>query len=106
MIDEAQEWEDIWDARMQGLEAAFGKSDDVLLHATTPFDIGLDLGGSPDVVTFSNYTSGKLHVTSDLIGCVDQKPNSHGHYELAIAHQGEEDWGVDIICRQELCLSQ
>ena len=84
---------------MQGLEAAFGKSDNIHLHAPIPFEAGLDLGGSPDVVTFSNYTNGKLYVTADLIGCADQKPNSHGNYELAVAHQGEEDWGVDIICR-------
>ena len=68
-----------------------------MVHATIPFDIGLDLSGSPDVVTFSEYTNGKLYVTADLIGS-EQRPNSRGSYELAVAHQGQEDWGVDIIC--------
>jgi hypothetical protein len=98
MSNEVDEWQKIWDARMKGLEAHFGTCDKVHLHAIIPFEIGLDLGGSPDVVTFSEYTSGKLYVTADLIGS-EQKPNSYGNYELAVAHQGEEDWGVDIICR-------
>jgi len=98
-MTEDSEWQKVWDARMKGLEAAFGRSDKTHLHATIPFDLGIDLGGSPDVVSFSGFTNGKLYVTTDLIGCTDQKPNSQGNYELAVAHQGDEDWGVDIICR-------
>ncbi|MEW6534566.1 MAG: suppressor of fused domain protein [Candidatus Auribacterota bacterium] len=84
---------------MRGLEATFGKSDDIHLHALVPFEYGIHLGGSPDIVSFSGFTSGKLYVTTELIGYTDQKPNSEGNYELAIAHKGDEDWGVNIICR-------
>ena len=98
-MSDDKEWQEIWDARMMGLESTFGKCDKTHLHSTIPFDLGIDLGGSPDVISFSGFTNGKLYVTADLIGCADQKPNSHGNYELAVAHQGDEDWGVDIICR-------
>jgi hypothetical protein len=98
MSNKSDEWQKIWDSRMEGFERNFGKCDDIVLHATIPFEVGLDLGGSPDVVTFSEYINGKLYVTADLIGS-EQTPNSHGNYELAVAHQGKEDWGVDIICR-------
>ena len=98
MTDEEM-WEEIWNARMRGLEASFGKCDDTVLHAVVPFELGLNVDGSPDVVSFSNFTSGRLYVTAELIGSESQKPNSHGNYELAIAHQGDEKWGVDIICR-------
>jgi len=90
-------WEMSWDARMAGFESHFGKCDENVLHATIPFQLGFDLGGSPDVVTFSSYTNGQLYITSDLLGS-EQKPNSHGQYELAVVHQGEENWGVEIIC--------
>ncbi|MFZ5571502.1 MAG: suppressor of fused domain protein [Thermodesulfobacteriota bacterium] len=98
-MSEENEWQEIWDARMFGLESAFGKCDETHLHAMIPFGLGQDIGGSPDVVSFSDFTNGKLYVTTDLIGCEDQKPNSHGNYELAVAHQEDEDWGIDIICR-------
>jgi hypothetical protein len=98
MTDDADEWQRVWDARMAGLESHFGKCDRIHLHAPVPFCFGLETGGSPDVVTFSAYTDGKLYVTADLIGS-EQKPNSHGNYELAVVHQGKEDWGVGIICR-------
>jgi len=98
MSDEADDWQRVWDARMAGLESHFGKSDDTHLHGTIPFEFGLEVGGSPDVVTFSKYTAGKFYVTADLIGS-EQKPNSHGNYELAVVHEGADDWGVNIICR-------
>lgn len=98
-MTEKNGWQEIWDAHIQGLEAAFGKSDDIHLHAPIPFDLGIEIGGSPDVVSFSGFTNGKLYVTTELIGCTDQKPNSQGNYELAVAHQGDEQWGVNIICR-------
>jgi len=98
MTKDPSQWQQVWNFRMKGLESKFGKCDSVVLHAQTPFEVGLDLGGSPDVVSFSAYTEGKLYVTADLIGST-QHPNSHGNYELAIAHRGKEDWGIEIICR-------
>ncbi|MCU7858969.1 MAG: suppressor of fused domain protein [Candidatus Thiodiazotropha sp. (ex Lucinoma kastoroae)] len=97
-MSEEDNWEELWDARMQGMEKTFGPHDDSVLHGTIPFHIGQDLGGSPDVVMFSKYTDGKLYVTADLIGS-EQTPNSAGNYELAVVHKGDEDWGVNIICQ-------
>ncbi|NMC21830.1 MAG: suppressor of fused domain protein [Thermogutta sp.] len=98
MSYETDDWQRVWDARMAGLERHFGKCDQTVLHAAIPFEFGLNMGGSPDVVMFSRYTTGKLYVTAGLIGS-GQKPNSRGNYELAVVHQGDEDWGVGIICR-------
>ena len=96
MSEEKDEWQIGWEARMAGLESNFSKCDDNVLHGVVPFMLGRQMGGSPDIVTFSSYTKGKLYVTADLLGS-DQKPNSHGNYELAVVHQGEEKWGVGII---------
>lgn len=97
-MSEEDSWEELWDARIQGMEKTFGPHDDSVLHGTIPFHLGQDSGGSPDVVMFSKYTDGKLYVTADLIGS-EQAPNSVGNYELAVVHKGEEDWGVNIICQ-------
>lgn len=91
-------WEDLWDARIEKMQQAFGPNDDRVLHGTIPFHLGQDLGGAPDLVTFSSFTDGVLYVTAELIGS-KQVPNSSGNYELAVAHQGDEDWGVGIICQ-------
>ena len=95
-MSEEDNWEELWDSRIQGMEKTFGLHDDSVLHGTIPFHIGQDLGGSPDVVMFPKFTDGKLYVTADLIGS-EQTPNSAGNYELAVVHKGDEDWGVNII---------
>lgn len=92
-------WEELWDTRIAAMNARFGPVDDLVLHATIPFEVGLDLGGGPDLVTFSSFTDGRLYVTAELIGNSDQIPNAEGAYELALVHKGDEDWGVDIISR-------
>lgn len=97
-MTEDDEWGQLWDARIIGMENFFGAMGDNVLHAPVPFEMGLECGGSPDVVTFSNYTNGTLYVTSNLIGYDGQIPNSTGNYELAVAHSGSQKWGVRIIC--------
>ncbi len=97
-MSEDENWEELWDARINGMEKTFGAHDNSVLHGTIPFHLGQDLGGSPDVVMFSKYTNGILYVTADLIGS-EQAPNSSGKYELAVVHNGSEDWGVNIICQ-------
>lgn len=91
-------WEKLWDARVKGMEQTFGPHAPEVLHALVPFHIGQDIGGSPDVVIFPSFTNGALYVTAELI-CSEQPPNSMGNYELAVAHQGDEQWGVNIICQ-------
>lgn len=92
------DWEERWDARLEGMKGAFGASAGSVLHAAIPFEIGQDLGGSPNFMMFPEFTDGTLYVTADLIGS-EQKPNSVGQYELAIAHREDEDWGVDLIAQ-------
>lgn len=96
-MDEETNWEDVWDARLAGMVKFFGPNDDSVLHSAIPFEVGQDLGGSPDVVTFSQYANGILYVTADLIGS-KQIPNADGQYELAILHPEDEEWGYEIIC--------
>lgn len=94
--DDRQRW---WDARIAAATAVFGQQSDMVLHAAVPFFMGQDIGGKPDVVMFPNFLEGTLYMTAALIGDEDQPPNSHGKYELAIAHAPGEDWGVNIICQ-------
>ena len=96
---EDDKWERLWKARIAAAESAFGPQSDNVLHATIPFSLGNDLGGSPDVVMFPKFLDGTLYMTADLIGDGDQPPNSAGQYELAIAHFSGEEWGVRIICQ-------
>lgn len=98
VMSEEDSWEELWDARVKGMEQSFGPHDETVLHGTIPFYLGQDLGGNPDVVMFSKYTDGRLYVTADLIGS-EQAPNSAGNYELAVVHKGDESWGVNIICQ-------
>jgi Suppressor of fused protein (SUFU) len=97
-MSEEDNWEELWDARIKGMEKTFGPHDETVLHGTIPFYLGQDIGGTPDIVMFSKYTDGKLYVTADLIGS-EQTPNSAGNYELAVVHKDEENWGVNIICQ-------
>jgi len=91
---------DLWNDRLTALESLFGKSDDVVGHAVVPFFLGVDAGGAADVVYFKSHFPGRLAVTADLIGCGNQKRNSLGNYELAIAHRDStEDWGANLIAR-------
>ena len=96
--DEA--FEKLWDDRLKGLESLYGKSDDMVGHAVVPFHLGADVGGAADIVYFKNHVPGCLAVTAELIGCEDQKRNSLGNYELAVAHRSDDEpWGANLISR-------
>lgn len=98
-LDECDSQE-LWHERLAALESLYGKSDDVVGHAIVPFFFGADAGGAPDIVYFRSHIRGRLAVTADLIGCDDQKRNSLGNYELAIAHRDpNEDWGSNLLSR-------
>ncbi len=98
-MDKNRTFEEVWDERLNGMKQFFGESDNTVLHGTIPFFLGQEMGGSPDVVQFSNFTDGILYVTSELIGHEEQVPNSQGQYELAIVHPPDEEWGINIICQ-------
>jgi suppressor of fused protein SUFU len=96
MTDEPDAWED---ERLAALEKAFGRADDVVWHATVPFDFGPEAGGAADVVVFRGHVPGLLAVTSELIGRDDQVASTLGNYELAIAHRDDESWGPNLIAQ-------
>ena len=93
------EWSAWWDARMAAMDRVLGPHDDMVGHATTPFEVGADLGGGADVVYFRAQPSGVIAVTSELIGRDDQAPNELGNYELMICQRPDAEWGADIISR-------
>jgi hypothetical protein len=89
-----------FEIRLRGLESALGPADDVYLHGVVPFFVGLESGGTPDVVAFSNYDpNGKLYVTCELVGTKDQVPNECGQYELAVCQAEPEEWGLDLVLK-------
>jgi len=89
------EWKKTWDARLAALESVLGPSEDNVLHATVPFD----LGGQADVLTFRQQIAGRVAATCELLGEPSQKRNLQGTFELAIAHRDDDDWGPNVISR-------
>lgn len=91
IVDELQE-------RQRGLETLLGSADEMHLHGVVPFAFGLECGGTPDVLTFSQYTDqGKLYVTCELAGTDDQPPNEVGQYELAVCQKEPDTWALNLI---------
>lgn len=91
------QWKRWWNARTEAMEAVLGEMDGEVLHAAIPFQLGVDLGGTADVVSFSQNLDGIAYVTSELIGMDDQAPGELGNYELMICHRTPCDWGPRII---------
>jgi hypothetical protein len=95
---EDSQWQLWWDARVAALEKVLGKSDEMHLHAMIPFDMGPELGGAADVISFSKHLQkGIVYTTSELIGRDDQVQSRLGNYELAICHRKEDRYGPGII---------
>lgn len=94
-----KQWARWWSARQKAIEKVLGSMDDVVRHATIPFEVGYKLGGAADVVSFSKGLDGIAYVTADLIGNEKQIPNQLGSYELMICHRTQSDWGPDTISR-------
>lgn len=95
--DDADEFQRWWDARVSAMENVLGKSHNMHGHAVIPFEFGPDMGGAADIIYFHEHIHGIVSVTSELIGCDEQKFNSLGNYELMICHRDEEEWGANII---------
>jgi hypothetical protein len=91
------QWKRWWNARTEAMEAVLGEMDSEVLHATIPFQLGIDLGGAADLVTFSRNLDGIAYVTSELIGMDNQAPGELGNYELMICHRTPSDWGPHVI---------
>jgi hypothetical protein len=87
--------------RVTGIESLLGPADNMHLHGVIPFFVGVELGGTPDVLTFSSYTpKGKLYVTCELVGTEEQPTNQDGHqYELAVCQAEPETWALNLILK-------
>ncbi len=83
--------EDAFEARIRGLESIFGPADPDMLEGAIPMAFGFELGGNPDIVSFSNHAAGRVYVTAELVGSEDYPPNRDGAYELAFAHPDDQD---------------
>jgi len=99
MHEAEDEWTAWWNARVAAMDRILGPHDDLVGHATVPFDVGADLGGAADIVYFQVKPSGVVAVTSELIGRDDQVENQLGNYELMICERSDAEWGAGIISR-------
>jgi hypothetical protein len=100
---DSEDWTQLWDARIAALENVLGKQDAHHLHGVIPFQAGPELGGAADVIRFRHHVIGIVYVTSELIGCNEQKQNSLGNFELMVCHPEEDDWGPWIIGQLAHC---
>lgn len=91
------DWQALWDARQAALESVLGPMDDTVLHAGIPFELGMELGGRPDIVMFRNHVPGVAYVTAELIGDGRQIPNGSGEYELMVVLREEHPWAPNLI---------
>ena len=89
---ENDNWERIWEARKLALENILGRSNECVLHAAMP----LQLGGEADVLVFSRGDNGIAYVTADLTGELGE---SDADYELMICTPEESDWAPNIVSK-------
>jgi hypothetical protein len=82
---EAYDKEKWWNPRVKALEKILGPQGKMDLHAPIFFDVGAEMGGAPDVHTFTRHKKGVVaYVTAELIGRDNQVPNEMGNYEMMI----------------------
>lgn len=93
MNESNDEYELLWNARIEGLRPIFGKPDDHVFHSPIPFY----LGGDADVLPFSNHCGGTAYVTADLTVPREDNDTSAADYELVICHRPHNEWGPNII---------
>ena len=90
------EWEEIWDTRLQGLTRVLGKAENKVFHAFVPFEFG----GFADVLTFAGFVRGKTYVTADCTGPGTSQLRSRlGNYELMICVKKPEPAAADFISK-------
>ncbi len=74
-----------WQPRVKALEKILGPQGAMDLHAPIFFDAGSELGGAPDVHTFTRHKKGVVaYVTAELIGRDNQPASELGNYEIMI----------------------
>jgi hypothetical protein len=86
------DWEEVWNARVDALASVLGCAHENVFHAPFPFM----LGGQADVVAFLRHLDGAVYVTSELTG----KPDAcYADYELMICHRSQDKWGPNVLSR-------
>src|SRR5262249_13023287 len=74
-----------WKPRIEALEVILGPQGKMDLHAPIFFDMGAEMGGAPDIHTFTRHVKGVVaYVTAELIGRDNQPANELGNYEIVI----------------------
>lgn len=89
---EKDEWEKIWDTRVNALSDVLGQTIDNIYHAPHPFK----LGGNADVICFREHLKGFVYVTADLTGTPEY---TYTDYELMICTRNPDNWAPNIISR-------
>ncbi len=90
------DWQKIWDARIEALTRALGEPGDTVFHSPVPFH----LEGFADVVPFPSYVTGMTYVTADLTGPESaQIDNALGNYELMICLQKDTPAAAGLISK-------
>jgi hypothetical protein len=86
------DWQEVWDARLDAISEVLGQPHGNVYHAPHPFA----LGGQADVIMYAKHRNGIAYVTAELTG----KPNAcYADYELMICHRQPSDWGPNVISR-------
>jgi hypothetical protein len=90
-MNNRDDWEEIWNARLRALEQVLGPCTQTY-HAPVP----LFLGGQADVVAFGEHLEGVVYVTAELTG---KREDLYADYELMICDRGQDTWGANVISR-------
>ncbi len=91
----AEEWQRVWDARVEALQGILGECDGTVYHTPAP----MHHEGYADVLRFRHHVDGVTYVTCDLIGNRRQAPNNWGNYELMICTREDCVWAPAMLSR-------
>jgi Suppressor of fused protein (SUFU) len=93
---ENDDWQRVWESRLEALEGILGESTHEVYSPIVPFYL-CDIAA---VLTFPHHVPGFTHVTADLTDNeTDQKPNSLGNYELMICTRSDVPAARTLISR-------
>lgn len=84
-FDTAYDKDKWWKPRAKALEEILGPQGEMDLHAPIFFDMGAEMGGAPDIHTFTRHKKRVVcYVTAELIGRDNQPTSELGNYELVV----------------------
>ena len=91
------EWNEWWDTRVAAIETVLGPCDDIVGHASIPFDIGADNGVGADIIYFMKHVKGVVSVTSELIGRGVRAAFSQRRKKLINSLMSRGKWSKEVI---------